>query len=760
MTRSKVQPPEFDYPLLVLVAALVGFGLVMVFSASYAFAYVNTGNPLYFFLRQLIWTGLGIAALVTMLNIDYRFWQRWAILIMALTLVMLLVVLLTPIKYGARRQFFNGSVQPSEIAKLAIIMYIATWLASKGKRLQHASYGLAPFAALLGLLVGLIVAQPDIDTSMLITATAIAMFFIAGADLLQLGILGLLGGLTFAAVINFSAYTRDRVQVFVASVADPFHAQSFHVREAISALVEGGVFGRGLADSVHKLPPGLPAVHSDSIFAVVGEELGLIGALLVVLLFLFFAYRGTRIALRATDQFGTLLAFGITIWLVLQAFINIAVITATFPLTGLPLPFFSYGGSSTVVNLAAVGILLNISRGGGGIDSARAHALTHFWRRNGRARLSPAGGSSRPARGARQAATTAQAPVTAALPNARLEFRYAGMAGGVEAALAAKAGLPFAPIAAGQLRIRHPLRLARNSLRLLRGAWQARRLVAAWRPDVVLVTGGYACAPVVWAAHRQRVPILIYLPDIEPGLAVRQLARYATRVAVTFPEVTAHFPGKAVVTGYPVRPELRQRVVSKTEARLRFDLDPTRPTLLIFGGSLGSRSINVAIAAMLPDLLDMAQIIHITGELDWPQAQARAAGLSARQRAGYRIFPYLHHEMATALSAANLVVARAGASILGEFPALGLPAILVPLPISGQHQLPNARYLADRGAAVIVADELMGHDLQAVVTDLLNHPDRLAEMSQASANLSQPDAASHLAQILLDLAMVYRRHQT
>lgn len=385
-TRNKTLIPTFDYPLLVLIAALVCFGLVMVFSASYAFAYVNTDNPLYFFVRQLVWTGLGAVALVIALSIDYRLWRDWALPIMGVTLLLLLLVLLFGgVKFGARRQFFDGSVQPSEIAKLAIIIYIAAWLSSKGSNLRQVSYGLAPFAVLLGLLVGLILAQPDIDTAMMITLTAVAMFFIAGADLLQMAILGLLGTITFAGVIFFSDHARDRMQIFISSIANPIQTQSFHLREALYALIEGGVFGQGLANGVHKLPGGLPAVHSDSIFAVVGEELGLVGTLLVLALFLFFAYRGTRIAMRATDTFGTLLAFGITTWLVVQAFINMAVITATFPLSGLPLPFFSYGGSSTVINLAAVGILLNISRGGGGIQF---DALNRFWRRNRRSRLS------------------------------------------------------------------------------------------------------------------------------------------------------------------------------------------------------------------------------------------------------------------------------------------------------------------------------------------------------------------------------------
>jgi len=334
----------------------------------------------------------------------------------------------------------------------------------------------------------------------------------------------------------------------------------------------------------------------------------------------------------------------------------------------------------------------------------------------------------------------------------QLEFRYAGLAEGVEAGLARQAGIEFTAISAGQLRIRNPIKLARNVAAMALGLWQALRLVRDWRPDVLFVTGGYVCAPVAWAAHRRKTPILIYLPDITPGLAVQRLARYATRVAVSFPEAAKHFPNKAVVTGYPVRTALRKRTMSKAQARAAFDLNPNEPTILVFGGSRGARNINIALAAILPQLLQQTQIIHITGAFDWPQAQARVQNLKPALQARYRQFPYLHEEMIAALHAADLVVARAGASTLGEFPALGLPAILIPLPISGQHQLPNARYLADRGAAVIVADADMSSRLLPTIESLLNDPDRLASMSRASASLARPDAARRIALALLDLA--------
>ena len=188
MSPPKPTRPESDYTLLIVVAALLGIGLVMVFSASYAFAYVNTGNPYHFFSRQLLWTIIGIIVMLVTVSTDYRLWREWAVPIMGLTVLALVSVLLVGSqRYGAQRTFLGGSVQPSELAKVSIIIYIAAWLASKGQRLRDVSYGLVPFSILLGLIVGLIIIQPDISTSLLIAITAVAMFFIAGADLKQLG---------------------------------------------------------------------------------------------------------------------------------------------------------------------------------------------------------------------------------------------------------------------------------------------------------------------------------------------------------------------------------------------------------------------------------------------------------------------------------------------------------------------------------------------------------------------------------------------
>jgi UDP-N-acetylglucosamine--N-acetylmuramyl-(pentapeptide) pyrophosphoryl-undecaprenol N-acetylglucosamine transferase len=338
-------------------------------------------------------------------------------------------------------------------------------------------------------------------------------------------------------------------------------------------------------------------------------------------------------------------------------------------------------------------------------------------------------------------------------------LRYIGEAGGVEEGLAARAGVPFVAIATGQIRGRAPWVMARNLVRMARGAEQCAHIIREFRPDVVLMTGGYVAAPVAWAAWRAqpRVPALIYLPDVTPGQAIRLASLLADRVAVSFPEVTHYFPGKAVVTGYPIRPELH--TVDKASARAALGLDPNRPVLLVFGGSRGARSINRALVAALPALLPQCQVVHISGQADWPwiteathgRDSAHGPAIPEALRESYHAYPYLH-EMAKALAAADLVVARAGAAVLGEFPALRLPSILAPYPYAGQHQEANARYLAERGAAAVLNDAELAEMLAPTILRLLAAPVELRAMADAAARLARPDAAERIARELCDLA--------
>jgi UDP-N-acetylglucosamine--N-acetylmuramyl-(pentapeptide) pyrophosphoryl-undecaprenol N-acetylglucosamine transferase len=332
-----------------------------------------------------------------------------------------------------------------------------------------------------------------------------------------------------------------------------------------------------------------------------------------------------------------------------------------------------------------------------------------------------------------------------------------GSEGGVEASLVARAAIPFASISAAGLRGRSPLGVASAGIKLARGFRQARRLVAEFRPDVVLVTGGYVCAPVVWAAWLARVPVCIYLPDIEPGLAIRFLARFARRVAVTAAASLRFFrPGQAVVTGYPVRQGLfgRDRVAARDSLGLTRSAEAgtDMPVLLVFGGSQGAHRINAAIVAEIAALLDAAEVIHVTGHRDIEWVRSRRAALPEASQRRYHIHEYLDETMLDALAAADLAVARAGASTLGELPAVGLPAVLVPYPYAGAHQWANARFLVGAGGAVAVADETVEADLVSIVLDLLADRERRLAMARAMRGLARPDAAARIAHELRALA--------
>lgn len=325
------------------------------------------------------------------------------------------------------------------------------------------------------------------------------------------------------------------------------------------------------------------------------------------------------------------------------------------------------------------------------------------------------------------------------------------------------AGVPFASFASVQAGPLNGVPLLQRLASVARLAWgtaQAWRLLGQRRPAAVLLTGGWVGFPVATAARLRGIPSLIYLPDIEPGLAIRRLQPLAQRVAVTVADSSAYFPPSArvVVTGYPIRKGVRS--ATREAALAHFGLDAARPTLLVFGGSRGARTINHALLAILPELLALGlQIIHVTGSTDWEALQGEIARLqAAHDLRHYHAFPYLHDEMGLALAAADLALCRAGASTLGELPAFGLPAILVPYPYAWRYQKVNADWLAGRGAALVMADERMSETLLPTIRDLIHDAPRLNSMCEAARALAQPegmpspDGARNLARELLSLA--------
>ncbi len=332
----------------------------------------------------------------------------------------------------------------------------------------------------------------------------------------------------------------------------------------------------------------------------------------------------------------------------------------------------------------------------------------------------------------------------------KLEVLYIGSNSGAEREIVERAGLPLRTITSAPIRGRMPWEMAANAAKITLGAAQARGVLRQFMPQVVLSTGGYASFPVALAARGRGVPVAVYLPDLYPGWAVRAIARLAQRVTVTAIESLRRLPtAKTVVTGYPVREEFWQ--ANRAGARERLRLDPEEKVLFVTGASSGAHSINKAIAADLSGLLELCEVIHLCGRSDEPWLAQIRDSLPDGLRSRYHLFAYMHEEIAWAMAAADLALCRSGASVLGELPAVGLPAILVPYPYAGGHQRLNAKYLASNGAAVILDDDKL-HSMLPLVGELLHNEARLRAMSEAARRLARPDAAGRIARILIELA--------
>lgn len=348
-----------DTYLVLITGILTAIGLMMVWSTT--FFWSNPQSAI--FMQQLRNGILGIVIMFVFAVVDYRLWRRLAIPIMGVMFLLLLGLLVLPgvrPVFGARRAYFDGAVQPSELAVLTVVIYMAAWMASKQAKIKYLTYGLLPFALLVGTVAGLIILQPDLSTAALVLVTASIMFFLAGADWIQLSIMVAAFVIAGLIAIGQYNYAQARVENFMSLLRDPLTA-SDQAKSAIIGFLRGGIGGVGLGQGYQKFE-NLSAPHTDSIFAVVGEELGLIGCTIVVALFVMLMIRGFRIARQAPDSFGSLLAAGITLSIVLEALFNVAVMASVIPFTGVALPFISFGGSSLVSTLASVGILLSIAR--------------------------------------------------------------------------------------------------------------------------------------------------------------------------------------------------------------------------------------------------------------------------------------------------------------------------------------------------------------------------------------------------------------
>ena len=392
-----------DKPMLAVVVLLLAIGSLMVFSSTWDWSNNTYGTATGFFveehLRNVVVSAL---ALVAFAAIDYRFWKKFAFWLLLLTIVLLVAVLLFgEVRFGAQRSFSGGRFQPGELAEFATVLYMAAWLGSKNTRVDSFFFGLIPFLLVVGTLSGLIVSQPDLSSAAIVALTAGVMYFVAGANLLQMGAVGGLSGVVSIIVIESRPYAQQRIADFLAGFSD-VTLSDYHTLQAITAFLRGGWIGVGIGHSEQK-SGALPAPHTDSIFAIIGEELGVFGAAIVVALYIVFAIRGFQFARRAKDNFGSLLCVGFTSWVIIQALLNIAVMTGAVPSTGVPLPFISFGGSSLLVVMIGVGLMLSVQRRAAQrkSTSARRGDIASFDRswRNRRSRLSRAGDRSSAAAG-------------------------------------------------------------------------------------------------------------------------------------------------------------------------------------------------------------------------------------------------------------------------------------------------------------------------------------------------------------------------
>ncbi|MBI2023322.1 putative lipid II flippase FtsW [Candidatus Giovannonibacteria bacterium] len=357
---------SYDNVFFILSSLLVIAGLFILASSSMGISISQFGQPYYFFLHQILFGFIpGVILFYIALKIPYKFWRKWSLPLFLLSMGLMILVFIPQFGFyhgGAKRWLDLGpiSFQPSELLKFSFVIYLAAWLETRSKEVSSFKFGLLPFAIMSGLIAIFLIMQPDIGTLLVLLASATALFFIRGGDLYQMGALVLIAAVILGALAIYEPYRMERINVFLHPEADPQNS-GYQINQALIAAGSGGVWGRGFALSRQKFSY-LPEPIGDSIFAIVAEEMGFVGSIALVALFILFFLRGILISKNAPDLFGKLLGAGLILLIIFQAFINMASILGMMPLTGIPLSFVSYGGSALAIMMLQLGIILNISK--------------------------------------------------------------------------------------------------------------------------------------------------------------------------------------------------------------------------------------------------------------------------------------------------------------------------------------------------------------------------------------------------------------
>jgi len=390
--RTNVQTLSFDVGLLLIVASLLVIGLLMVYSASWDVSMAISDSQNSVFLRQVLWVALGIIGATVLSFFDYHRYRKLVVPMMIVVIIGLFAVLvIREVRYNSARSLLSGSIQPSEFAKLVSILYLSVWLTNNKDMLKDFKNYLLPLSFGIGFIVALILAQPDLSAGLTVLMLGIMLLYLAGGDWKHVGIVILAGLLGFVFLINVMPTGRIRFAEYLSGLQNPAQS-SYHIQRTYEAIIKGGAFGVGLGKATTKFT-GLPLPHTDSIFAVVAEETGIVGSMIVIALYVLLIWRGFKIARNAPDQLGSLLAFGLTSWIVLEALINVAVIVGLLPFAGNALPFISAGGSSMTATMAAIGIVMNVARQGtnqAASERSTTSATVDLRRRDGRRSVSGA----------------------------------------------------------------------------------------------------------------------------------------------------------------------------------------------------------------------------------------------------------------------------------------------------------------------------------------------------------------------------------
>lgn len=356
---------EADQSLVAVVGIILAFGLMMLSSATSAIAYIKYGDSYYFLKHQLFGLILGLIVFLFLSKIDYHIWEKYGFMFFVISIVLLLLVFIPGLSanYGKARSWINifgFSLQPSELVKLSFLIYLSTWLAKRSKTIKNFSQGTAPFIIVLSFVAILMIQQPDIGTLFIISVISIIVYFVGGGNIKHILAIILMGILGLYIMLQLMPYQANRFKCFM----DPSFSQNdicYQVNQSLIAVGSGGFWGRGFGASRQKFMY-LPEVYGDSIFSIISEEVGMFSSSILIFAYLFLFYRGYLISRNAPDMFGRILSIGIVSWIVVQAIVNIGGMIALMPMTGVPLPFISYGGTAILSSLAAMGILVNISK--------------------------------------------------------------------------------------------------------------------------------------------------------------------------------------------------------------------------------------------------------------------------------------------------------------------------------------------------------------------------------------------------------------